>query len=134
MSGRISEVKAAETSARLELHELRSAVGQITTGGVLPPDDAASSSSRSANSPGCRSSGRASLPRSSSAAAEAGARWVVLCDTNGGTLPHEVSEIVAAVTRGFIFGQLASHATYWSGLLAARAGRVVSALTTTAKL
>src|SRR5258705_3609314 len=27
----------------------------------------------------------------------AGARWVVLCDTNGGTLPHEVSEIVAEV-------------------------------------
>src|SRR5436190_17185144 len=25
---------------------------------------------------------------------EAGARWVVLCDTNGGTLPHEVTEIV----------------------------------------
>ena len=24
------------------------------------------------------------------AAAEAGARWVVLCDTNGGTLPHEI--------------------------------------------
>ena len=30
---------------------------------------------------------------------EAGARWVVLCDTNGGTLPHEVEEIVAAVAR-----------------------------------
>jgi 2-isopropylmalate synthase len=27
----------------------------------------------------------------------AGARWVVLCDTNGGTLPHEVEEIVAKV-------------------------------------
>src|SRR3712207_8012792 len=25
--------------------------------------------------------------------------WVVLCDTNGGTLPHEVSEIVSAVTK-----------------------------------
>jgi 2-isopropylmalate synthase len=25
---------------------------------------------------------------------EAGARWIVLCDTNGGTLPHEVEEIV----------------------------------------
>ena len=25
---------------------------------------------------------------------KAGARWVVLCDTNGGTLPHEVAEIV----------------------------------------
>ena len=30
---------------------------------------------------------------------KAGARWVVLCDTNGGTLPHEVSEIVAEVAR-----------------------------------
>ena len=30
---------------------------------------------------------------------KAGARWVVLCDTNGGTLPHEVSEIVAEVAK-----------------------------------
>ncbi len=30
---------------------------------------------------------------------EAGARWIVLCDTNGGTLPHEVEEIVASVVR-----------------------------------
>ena len=29
---------------------------------------------------------------------EAGARWVVLCDTNGGTLPHEIERIVADVT------------------------------------
>lgn len=27
----------------------------------------------------------------------AGAEWLVLCDTNGGTLPHEISQIVAAV-------------------------------------
>lgn len=33
------------------------------------------------------------------AAYEAGARWVVLCDTNGGTLPHEVDEIVNAVSE-----------------------------------
>jgi 2-isopropylmalate synthase len=33
------------------------------------------------------------------AAHEAGARWVVLCDTNGGTLPHEVEAIVADVVR-----------------------------------
>jgi 2-isopropylmalate synthase len=32
-------------------------------------------------------------------ACEAGARWVVLCDTNGGTLPHEVSAVVAAVAK-----------------------------------
>jgi len=25
---------------------------------------------------------------------KAGARWVVLCDTNGGTLPHEITQIV----------------------------------------
>ncbi|WP_171124903.1 MULTISPECIES: citramalate synthase [unclassified Ruegeria] len=31
------------------------------------------------------------------AALEAGARWVVLCDTNGGALPAEVSRIVAEV-------------------------------------
>ncbi|MEM8648549.1 MAG: citramalate synthase, partial [Pseudomonadota bacterium] len=30
---------------------------------------------------------------------EAGARWVVLCDTNGGTLPHEIAEIVGEVTK-----------------------------------
>jgi 2-isopropylmalate synthase len=30
---------------------------------------------------------------------EAGARWVVLCDTNGGTLPHEVEAIVSDVVK-----------------------------------
>ena len=29
----------------------------------------------------------------------AGARWVVLCDTNGGTLPHEVEAIIGRVTE-----------------------------------
>src|SRR3979409_882809 len=33
------------------------------------------------------------------AAHESGARWVVLCDTNGGTLPNEVEAIVAAVVK-----------------------------------
>ncbi len=33
------------------------------------------------------------------AALEAGARWVVLCDTNGGTLPHEIEAIVLAVAE-----------------------------------
>ena len=33
------------------------------------------------------------------AAYEAGARWVVLCDTNGGTLPHEVEAIVGEVVK-----------------------------------
>ena len=33
------------------------------------------------------------------AAYDAGARWVVLCDTNGGTLPHEIEAIVGAVVK-----------------------------------
>ncbi|MFZ1426384.1 MAG: citramalate synthase [Geminicoccaceae bacterium] len=33
------------------------------------------------------------------AAYAAGARWIVLCDTNGGTLPHEVEAIVSRVLR-----------------------------------
>jgi 2-isopropylmalate synthase len=33
------------------------------------------------------------------AAYEEGARWVVLCDTNGGTLPHEVEAIVSEVVK-----------------------------------
>ena len=33
------------------------------------------------------------------AAYDEGARWVVLCDTNGGALPHEVEEIVGAVCK-----------------------------------
>ncbi len=38
------------------------------------------------------------------AAHKAGARWIVLCDTNGGTLPGEVREIVAAVIASGIPG------------------------------
>ncbi len=33
------------------------------------------------------------------AAYDQGARWIVLCDTNGGTLPHEVSQIVSEVSK-----------------------------------
>ncbi len=33
------------------------------------------------------------------AAYDSGARWVVLCDTNGGTLPHEVETIVTEVIK-----------------------------------
>ena len=32
-------------------------------------------------------------------AADAGARWIVLCDTNGGTLPDEIESIVTEVAR-----------------------------------
>lgn len=38
------------------------------------------------------------------AAYDAGARWIVLCDTNGGTLPHEVSQIVSDVIMAGIPG------------------------------
>ena len=38
------------------------------------------------------------------AAHEAGARWLVLCDTNGGTLPSEVGRIVAEVIAAGIPG------------------------------
>ncbi|TCD14277.1 citramalate synthase [Oricola cellulosilytica] len=45
------------------------------------------------------------------AALAAGARWVVLCDTNGGTQPHEVRDIVGAVIEaGVPGGRLGIHA------------------------
>ncbi|MBH8554673.1 citramalate synthase [Nostocaceae cyanobacterium CENA357] len=37
------------------------------------------------------------------AAIAAGAEWLVLCDTNGGTLPHEVSQSVQAVSNHLSF-------------------------------
>jgi 2-isopropylmalate synthase len=43
------------------------------------------------------------------AAHEAGARWVVLCDTNGGTLPDEVERIVGEVVRKIPGSHLAIH-------------------------
>src|SRR5690606_16471990 len=39
------------------------------------------------------------------AALEAGSRWVVLCDTNGGTQPGEVRDIVSAVIAAGIPGE-----------------------------
>ena len=44
------------------------------------------------------------------AASDAGARWVVLCDTNGGTLPEEVEEIVRAVAKTIPGDHLGIHA------------------------
>ncbi len=44
------------------------------------------------------------------AAHEAGARWVVLCDTNGGTLPHEVARIVAETAAVVPGAHLGIHA------------------------
>jgi 2-isopropylmalate synthase len=43
------------------------------------------------------------------AAHEAGCRWVVLCDTNGGTLPHEVERIVAEVAEHIPGDRLGIH-------------------------
>jgi 2-isopropylmalate synthase len=43
------------------------------------------------------------------AAYQAGARWVVLCDTNGGTLPHEIERIVAEVANAIPGTHLGIH-------------------------
>ncbi len=44
------------------------------------------------------------------AAYDAGCRWVVLCDTNGGSMPEEVGAIVAAVAKAIPGDHLAIHA------------------------
>jgi 2-isopropylmalate synthase len=44
------------------------------------------------------------------AAYDAGARWVVLCDTNGGTLPSEVREIVSTISKTVPGSHLGIHA------------------------
>ena len=44
------------------------------------------------------------------AAYDAGTRWIVLCDTNGGTLPHEISKIVTEVTKTIPGKNLGIHA------------------------
>ena len=44
------------------------------------------------------------------AAYDQGARWVVLCDTNGGTLPHEVTQIVNEVSKVIPGKNLGIHA------------------------
>jgi 2-isopropylmalate synthase len=41
---------------------------------------------------------------------ESGARWIVLCDTNGGTLPQEIERIVAEVTKHVPGSHLGIHA------------------------
>ena len=62
------------------------------------------------------------------AALQAGARWLVLCDTNGGTLPHEIDTIVRAVTEHISGDSLGIHAHNDTGnavansLMAVRAG------------
>ena len=44
------------------------------------------------------------------AAHDNGARWVVLCDTNGGTLPHEISRIVGEVIQHIPGSHVGIHA------------------------
>jgi len=44
------------------------------------------------------------------AAFDQGARWIVLCDTNGGTLPHEISKIVSEVIKHIPGENLGIHA------------------------
>ena len=44
------------------------------------------------------------------AAFDQGARWIVLCDTNGGTLPHEVTRIVTEVSKEIPGKNLGIHA------------------------
>ncbi|MEK9672331.1 MAG: citramalate synthase [Rhodospirillaceae bacterium] len=59
---------------------------------------------------------------------DAGARWMVLCDTNGGTLPHEVFDIVSAVVKEIPGSHVGIHAHNDTGnaiansLAAVRAG------------
>lgn len=62
------------------------------------------------------------------AAREGGARWLVLCDTNGGTLPHEVEAIISEVRQTIPGDMLGIHCHDDSGtavassLTAVRAG------------
>ena len=41
---------------------------------------------------------------------DTGARWIVLCDTNGGTLPHEITKIVTEVAKVIPGKNLGIHA------------------------
>ena len=43
------------------------------------------------------------------AAHDAGARWIVLCDTNGGTLPHEIEAIVGEIAKTIPGDRLGIH-------------------------
>ncbi|NEO55735.1 MAG: citramalate synthase [Okeania sp. SIO3B5] len=55
------------------------------------------------------------------AATNAGAEWLVLCDTNGGTLPHEVTQIVADVSHALPTAKLGIHTHNDSGTAVANA-------------
>lgn len=61
------------------------------------------------------------------AAFEEGARWIVLCDTNGGTLPHEIFKIVSDVKRHIPGEKLGIHAHDDTGCAVANSLAAVSA-------
>ena len=51
--------------------------------------------------------------RTIQAAADAGAAWIVLCDTNGGALPEEIAEAVSQVAQGSCRASRHSHPQRW---------------------
>jgi len=61
------------------------------------------------------------------AAYRGGARWVVLCDTNGGTLPEEIARIVEAVQARVPGSHLGIHCHDDSGLAVANSLAAVNA-------
>src|SRR5690625_771373 len=61
------------------------------------------------------------------AAMDAGASWLVLCDTNGGTLPDDVREIVAAVREALPEARLGLHAHDDTGNAVANSLAAISA-------
>ena len=61
------------------------------------------------------------------AAADGGAEWVVLCDTNGGSVPEEVSEAVAATRKALPKAKLGIHCHNDCGLAVANSLAAVAA-------
>jgi 2-isopropylmalate synthase len=60
------------------------------------------------------------------AARDAGADWLVLCDTNGGRLPHEIAEATAAVLKD-VGGQVGIHCHNDGGLAVANSLAAIQA-------
>ncbi|MDO4535543.1 MAG: citramalate synthase [Clostridium perfringens] len=54
-----------------------------------------------------------------STAKESGARWIVLCDTNGGTMPNEIQEITRFLIQDLKFNNLGVHFHNDSGVAVA---------------
>jgi 2-isopropylmalate synthase len=61
------------------------------------------------------------------AAHEGGAAWIVLCDTNGGTLPDEVFETVSAVRKALPDARIGIHTHNDAGLAVANSLAAVKA-------